>query len=260
MIIRYFCYSEGYATNFKTSLSPYSTHPEPWPPFCPSFGLRIGSIIQKSSIGTRLTTLTDTQRHTIIENRTHSTTTSANVPWDHDTMMEWYIATMLSSRLILIVVGVSSLLFVEAVVEESKKCVVLHNDWSFIAQSRQARCVSTRREMDTVLNHGFHRTGWEACMDRSSSLTRRGALSISRSTSCLSPSLPRHDPNKIYALRACRPHPKMKGHKRKKQMTPNRNIKSVDSMNRDKRCCDNTTPTRQPIPNPNHPKHAQTTV
>ena len=72
MIIRYFCYSKGHTTNLETSLSPYSTHPRPWPPFCPSFRLHIGSIIQKSSIGARLETPTDTQRDTIIENPTHT--------------------------------------------------------------------------------------------------------------------------------------------------------------------------------------------
>ena len=174
--------------------------------------------------------------------------------------MEWYIGTVLPSRLILIAVGVSNLLFAEAVVEESKKCVVLHNDWSFIAQSRQARCVSPRREMDTVLNLGLRRTGGGKLVWIALPHLHAEGLSHSRSTSCLSPSLPRHDPNKINALRAFRPHPKMKGHKRKKQMTENHNIKRVNSMNRDKRCCDNTTPTRQPIPNPNHSKHAQTTV
>ena len=120
-----------------------------------------------------------TQRHTHRKPDTHNTTTSANMPWDHDTMMEWYIATMLSSRLILIVVGVSSLLFVEAVVEESKKCVVLHNDWSFVVQWQRACCDGTKRETESVLDLGLQRTGWGACMDRSSSLTHRGALSLS---------------------------------------------------------------------------------
>ena len=72
-------------------------------------------------------------------------------------------------------------------------------------------------------------------------------LSHSRSTSCRSLSLPRHDPNKINALRACRPHPRMKGHKGEKQTTKDRHNKRVNEMNRDKRCCDNTTLTRHPI-------------
>ena len=74
------------------------------------------------------------------------------MPWYHGTMMEWYIGTVLSSRLILIAVGVSNLLLLETVVEESKKCLVFHNDWSFIVQWQRACCDGTKREMDTVLN------------------------------------------------------------------------------------------------------------
>ena len=91
MIIRYFCYSKGHTTNLETRLSPYSIHPETWPPFCPSFGLHIGSIIQKSSIGARLTT--HQQTHT----ETHSSKTRhtrhghvckrALVPWNNDEMV-----------------------------------------------------------------------------------------------------------------------------------------------------------------------------
>ena len=91
MIIRYFCYSKGHTTNLETRLCPYSIHPETWPPFCPSFGLHIGSIIQKSSIGARLTT--HQQTHT----ETHSSKTRhtrhghvckrALVPWNNDEMV-----------------------------------------------------------------------------------------------------------------------------------------------------------------------------
>ena len=129
--------------------------------------------------GTTNNTQTHTERYNHRKPDTHNTTTSANVPWYHGTMMKWYIGTVLSSRLILISVGVSNLLLLETVVEESKKCLVFHNDWSFIVQWQRACCDGTKRETESILDLGLQRTGWGACMDRSYSLIHRGALSLS---------------------------------------------------------------------------------
>ena len=91
MIIRYLFSSEGHTTNLKTRLCPYSTHPETWPPFHLSFRLHIGSIIQKSPIGARLKTPTDTHRDTQSSKTRHTrhghVCKYALVPWNNDGMV-----------------------------------------------------------------------------------------------------------------------------------------------------------------------------